>query len=108
MSLAAVRVQDLIRGARGRNATDVHFGGSEPPALRIDGRLVTNGGRPIDDAAVRAFLATLLSAEQHARLDACGTADGAASRDADGGPYRVHAYRHDGGVRVAIHGAGCG
>ena len=102
MSLAAVRVQDLIRGARGRNATDVHFGGSEPPALRIDGRLVTNGGRPIDDAAVRAFLATLLSAEQHARLDACGTADGAASRDADGGPYRVHAYRHEGGVRVAI------
>ena len=51
---------------------------------------------------MRAFLTRSLSAEHCARLDTCGTADGASSRSADGAPYRVHAYRHAGGVRVAI------
>ena len=102
MSLGTIRVLDLVRGARGRGATDVHFGGGDRPALRIDGRLVVVDAPPVDEGGVRAFLAGALSAEQFARLDAHGTADGAAARDADGGPYRVHAYRHAGGVRVAI------
>lgn len=102
MTLGAVRVHDLVRAARGRAATDVHFGGTERPALRIDGRLVVVDAAPVDEAAVRAFLAGALSVEQLARLDGRGSADGASVRAADGGPYRVHAYRHAGGVRVAI------
>lgn len=102
MSLDAVRIADLIRAARGRGATDVHFGGDDRPALRLAGRLLIAEAPPIDERAVRAFLAGALGDEQLARLDARGTADGAAPRDADGGPYRVHAYRHAGGVRVSI------
>src|SRR5260370_41534899 len=92
MSLDAVRVQDLIRGARGRNATDVHFGGAEPPALRIDGRLIPTEVRPIDDAAVRALLAPLVSTDQRARLDARATASRAAWRDGDCGRHRIHGH----------------
>ena len=102
MSLAAVRIQDLVRGARGRGASDAHFGGGDPPALRVGGRLVVLDAPPVDEDAVRAFLRGAIAPDQLARLDARGTADGAAARDADGGPYRVHAYRHAGGVRVAI------
>ena len=102
MSLGAIRVHDLVRAARGRGASDIHFGGAEPPAYRVDGRLVLAGGAPLDEGSVRAFLAVALAEDQRARLEAHGTADGSASRNADGGPYRVHAYRHDGGVRVAL------
>lgn len=102
MSLGAVRIADVIRAARGRGATDVHFGGPDRPALRLAGRLVMTDAPPIGEPAVRAFLTAAIGDDQLARLDARGTADGAALRDADGGPYRVHAYRHAGGVRVAI------
>ncbi len=102
MSLGAVRIQELVRGARGRAATDLHFGGGDRPALRVDGRLVPLDAPPVAEADVRGFLAGALGAGQLARLDDRGSADGAALASADGGPYRVHAYRHTGGVRVAI------
>ena len=102
MSLAAVRIQDLIRTARGRGATDLHFGGPDRPALRVGGGVFALDVPPVDEIAVRAFLTQTVTSDQLARLDARGTADGAASRGADGGPYRVHAYRHAGGLRVAI------
>ncbi|MEO7040561.1 MAG: PilT/PilU family type 4a pilus ATPase [Candidatus Elarobacter sp.] len=102
MSLTVVRIQDLVRGARARGATDLHFGGSDRPALRIDGRLVLLEASAIDEAAVRSFLAGSLTALQLARLDRLGTADGAAERAAEGAPYRLHAYRYAGGIRVAI------
>ena len=102
MSLGAIRVHDLVRAARARGATDVHFGGSDRPALRIDGRLVALDAPPLDEASARVFLTGALSADQLARLDTLGTADGGAAREAGGGPYRVHAFRHAGGVRVAI------
>ncbi|BDE06626.1 twitching motility protein PilT [Vulcanimicrobium alpinum] len=102
MSLGSIRVHDLLRAARARRASDVHFGGLERPALRVDGRLVGGDAAPIDDAAARDFLTETLVPEQLARLDARGTADGGAAPGAAGSPYRVHAYRHAGGVRVAV------
>ena len=102
MSLAVVRIHELVRTARGRGATDVHFGGGERPALRIDGHLVFVESAPPDVPAVRAFLADALSNDQLARLDGLGAADGAVTRALDGAPYRVHAYRSAGGLRVAI------
>ncbi len=102
MSLGAIRVHELIRAARARAATDVHFGGDERPAMRIDGRLVLADAAAFEEAVVREFLAGALTAAQIVRLDERGTADAAAPRAADGGPYRVHVYRHAGGLRVAI------
>ena len=102
MSLGAIRIADLVRVARARGATDLHFGGSDRPALRIAGRLAALDAPPLDDAEVRAFLSGALAAAQLARLDTLGSADGAAPRATAGGPYRVHAYRHGAGLRVAI------
>lgn len=70
--------------------------------MRIDGRLVLVDAAALEEPVVREFLAGAFTGAQIARLDAHGTADAAAPRAAEGGPYRVHAYRHAGGVRVAI------
>jgi len=102
VSLGTIRIADLVRSARARGATDLHFGGADRPALRIDGRLAALDMPPVAEGETRAFLVAALSAAQFARLDARGSADGAAPRSADGGPYRVHAYRHGHGLRVAI------
>ena len=102
MSLGTIRITDLVRAARARGATDLHFGGVDRPALRVDGRLVALDMPPLEEGDSRAFLGSALSGEQLARLDARGSADGAAPRSSNGGPYRVHAYRHGHGLRVAI------
>lgn len=102
MSLGSIRVQELIRCARARAATDLHFGGDERTAMRIDGRLVFVDAPAFEEPVVREFLAGAFAPSQTARLDAQGTVDTAAPRTAEGGPYRVHAYRHAGGVRIAI------
>jgi twitching motility protein PilT len=102
MGVGTVRIASLIRAARDRGASDLHFGGSDRPALRVDGRLVALETTPIDEAAARAFLSAMLSGVQLARLYADGNADGGAPPAADGAPFRVHAYRHAGGLRVAI------
>ena len=100
--LGAIRVADLVRAGRVRNASDVHVGGVEPPAFRVDGRLIATDGAPLDAGSVREFLTATLSPEQRARLEREGCADGTHPHGGDGGPYRVHAFRHAGGVRVAI------
>jgi twitching motility protein PilT len=102
MSLDAIRIREMLRTARSRGATDLHFGGADRPVLRAAGKLIALDAPPPDEAGIRAFLAETLSAAQLARLDAGGTGDGTAARGADGAPYRVHAYRHLGGLRVAV------
>jgi twitching motility protein PilT len=102
MSLASIRVQELIRTARARGATDLHFGGEERPAMRIDGRLMLLDTGVLDTPAAREFLVGAFTSTQLARLETHGTADAAAPSAAEDGPYRVHAYRHAGGIRIAI------
>jgi twitching motility protein PilT len=99
--LGAIRISELLHNARVRAASDVHFGGGERPALRIDGRLIVLEGEPISAPAVATFLEAHLTPAGLRRLAERGTAD-AACRTADIGPYRVHAYRQLGGVRVVI------
>jgi twitching motility protein PilT len=70
--------------------------------MRIDGRLVPVETPALAEPIVREYLAGAFTGPQLARLDAQGTADAAAPRAAEAGPYRVHAYRHAGGVRIAI------
>jgi twitching motility protein PilT len=99
--LAVVRIADFLRTARARGASDAHFGGSDRPALRIDGRMVVLDGPTLPDPAVRAFLEATLPPEACRHLDTCGTADGA-QRTAVAGGYRIHAFRHHGGTRVVV------
>lgn len=102
MTLDVVRLHDLLRTARGRGASDLHVASDDGPVLRVDGRLVPLDHPPIPESALRAFLTAAFGEEAIARLDGCGAVDGAPARDAAAAPYRIHAYRHAGGLRLAI------
>jgi len=99
--LDVVRLVELIHTARARDASDVHIGGGEKPAFRIDGRLTVLDHQPISERAVNDFLAGMLPSAALDRLRERGTADGA-QRHADIGAFRVHAYRQLSGTRVVI------
>jgi twitching motility protein PilT len=99
--LADLQIEELLRFARRRSASDIHFGGTERPAVRIDGRLLTTDVPVIAPDAIRRYLETVLAPAARDRLESAGTADGA-GRSADIGCYRIHAYRHVNGTRVVI------
>jgi twitching motility protein PilT len=101
LELAAIRVEELLRNARVRSASDIHFGGGARPALRIDGRLTVLDDEPLPEPAIAAFLQTQLREPALRRLAERGTADGACSTP-DVGPARIHAYRQLGGMRVVV------
>jgi twitching motility protein PilT len=99
--LGAIRISELLHNARVRAASDIHFGGGERPALRIDGRLIVLEDEPIPDAALLTFLEARLAPAAFKRLSDRGTADGA-YRSGETGPYRIHAFRQLGGIRVVV------
>jgi twitching motility protein PilT len=101
IDLGVIRISELLRNARVRGASDVHMGGTDRPALRIDGRLVVLDAPPISDDAITQFLSATLTPTALARLEQRGTADGS-QRPEDVGPYRIHAYRQLGGLRVVV------
>ena len=100
-SLGAIRVYESLRTARARGASDVHFGGGEGIALRIDGRLDRLDVAPFRADDVTDFLKGTLADHQLRRLDERGTADGSL-RQADCGAFRIHAFRQLGGIRIVI------
>lgn len=99
--LAAIRISELLHNARVRCASDIHFGGGERPALRIDGGLIVLDGEPIPEFALMTFLETHLAPAALQRLVQRGTADGAC-RIAEIAPARIHAYRQRGGIRIVV------
>jgi twitching motility protein PilT len=101
MSLERVRLDETLALARGRNASDLHVGGSTPPMMRIDGRVIALDVSPFAPDALHSFVDEVLSVDARARLDADGTAD-AAQRAGSAAPYRVHVYRTTTGIRLAF------
>ncbi|MGA2395097.1 MAG: PilT/PilU family type 4a pilus ATPase [Candidatus Lustribacter sp.] len=101
MSVDLVRLTELIALARGRGASDLHAGGGDPPALRINGCITALNVPPIDAAAVEAFLERVLPPETVRRRRETGAAD-VARRDGIGAPYRLHAYATMSGTRLAF------
>jgi len=99
--LDVVKLFELIRTARIRNASDVHLGGGERPALRIDGRLTVLDHAPVSERAVNELLAGMLPTSALTRLAERGTAAGA-QRHPEIGSFRLHAYRQLSGTRVVI------
>jgi len=101
MNVELVRVAELLTAARARGASDLHVGGSEPPAVRIDGRLLLLDAPPLKPDAIAAFCATALSETAQRRLAMLGTAD-AARREGPGAPYRLHVFQATTGTRLAF------
>lgn len=64
-----VNIIDLLRLAKGRNASDLHLVVGSPPMLRIDGSLEpTNGIAPLAPEEIREAFTQLTTAEQRKRF----------------------------------------
>ncbi|HTV74134.1 MAG TPA: PilT/PilU family type 4a pilus ATPase [Candidatus Acidoferrales bacterium] len=99
--LGTVHLWELLRAARERNASDLHLGAGEPPALRIDGALVRLESPPLRDDDLNHFAGELLDEQALQVLYERGDADGA-RRDDELGTFRIHAFRAFGHLRFAI------
>ncbi|MFN2461198.1 MAG: type IV pilus twitching motility protein PilT [Candidatus Velthaea sp.] len=99
--IGAVALEELVRNARERSASDVHFGGGDRSAMRVDGRLLLLPDTPPPAAAVARFVESKLTPAALARLSERGTAD-AAYHDVASGACRIHVYRHVAGLRVVV------
>lgn len=89
--LIAMRLTELFRQARSKNASDVHVVPGAQPVLRIDGRLET-AGAAMKPADCEALADHLLDEDQRRELKQSGDVT-AAWRSQELGSYRVHAYR---------------
>jgi len=98
--LETIRIHDMLRNARARGASDVHFGGADRAVIRIDGRLVALDDPQLSEAALRAFCESTMTEGALERLATRGTADGTL-RSASGA-NRVHAFRHITGTRIVV------
>lgn len=100
-ALSKIRLRDLMRAARARDASDLHLAGGEPPGLRIDGTLLRLDSPALDDGELECIAASLLGETGLERLRTLGDADGLV-HDGELGTFRVHAFRAGGRVRLAL------
>ena len=98
--LVPIRLAELLRLARSKNASDLHVAPNLLPVLRVDGRLEQFGTRtsPHECALMSDELLDEVSRE---RLGEFGDAT-IAYRDAELGCFRIHAYRTREGVSFAM------
>ena len=94
-------MEDLMREAIERNASDIHIKTDSPPIFRIDGALVRLDSEPVNDADVETLLASIVTAKDMAKfaklmeLDASYTLEGQAR-------FRVNACKDDGDTRLVL------
>lgn len=98
--LASMRLAELLRLARSKNASDVHLTPDLVSILRVDG-VLQQSGAVVTSAECERMCADLLDQASRQRLQNTGDAS-VAYRDENLGPFRVHAYRTSAGVAFAI------
>ena len=96
-----MRVEELIRAARERGASDIHLAAEKPPFSRIDGELSPMSSEGVSATELAAFLETRLEKDAFAGLSRRGFVD-VALHATDVGTLRVHAFTAVGGLRVAL------
>ncbi len=98
---APVVMDDLLREAIARRASDIHIKTDNPPVFRIDGELVRLDYDKLTDADVETLLGSVVSPKDMAKftklleLDASYTLPGEAR-------FRVNACRDDGESRIVL------
>lgn len=98
--LVPMRLAELLRLARSKNASDLHVAPNMMPVLRIDGRLEQFGPRTSHHEC--ALIADeLLSESARQRLEEVGDVS-IAYREPELGSFRIHAYRTSGGVSFGM------
>lgn len=99
-NLGAMRIEEVLRAARERGASDVHFAGGEAAVMRIDGELLHRSDT-VSTAEIESFVAMRLDARAREALVAQGCCDVAVDARATG-PSRLHVFRAAGGMRCAV------
>jgi twitching motility protein PilT len=100
-ALAPVRLSEVLRVARLRNASDVHLCAGTPPVLRVDGALESQHTMAPTTEELQAVTGALLTPRASELLERCGDATVTHRLD-DVGAIRVHAYRTARGTCLAI------
>lgn len=101
MTLGAMRVEEAIRAARERGASDAHLAADHLPVMRIEGELVAGDGAKVAAAELDAFLREHLDSSAHDALAGRGQVD-IALQGTNLGSLRLHVFRALGGVRIAV------
>lgn len=101
VALGKMCVEEAIRAARDRGASDLHLAANERPVMRIDGQLTASASGSIPATELDAFLESALVPETREAFRAYGFAD-VALHGANLGSLRIHAFRALDGIRVAI------
>jgi twitching motility protein PilT len=99
--LGTLRLWELLREAREREASDLHLAAGSTPTLRIDGTLLRFDAPLLHDDDLAHFTSELLDAQALQTLYDRGDAD-AALRNDELGTFRIHAFRSCGHARLAI------
>lgn len=98
---APMSMDELLRDAIARRASDIHIKTDNPPVFRIDGDLVRLDYEPLTDADVETLLGSIVSPKDMAKftklleLDTSYTLEGEAR-------FRVNACRDDGDTRIVL------
>jgi twitching motility protein PilT len=100
-ALAPVRLSEVLRIARLRNASDVHLCEGVAPVLRVDGALEVQQTLVPTAEEVSAVTASLLNEHAFRSFDERGDVTVAQCID-EVGSIRVHAYRTSRGTALAI------
>jgi len=100
-AIATIRLTDILRVARQRDASDVHLAAGHVPAIRVDGRLEFVAGTEIGADEVRLMGTALLHRDAIERIETGSDISGTWSSD-DLGVIRVHGYRTRDGITLAL------
>ena len=100
-SVEAVHVDDLLREAIERGASDLHLSVGLPPVLRIDGSLVHTNYAPLSPAETQRLVYDILTTDQIQWYEKTHELDFSYGvRDV--GRFRVNVYRQRGSVGAAF------
>jgi len=94
-------LDQMLRDAVAKGASDVHLHSGVPLQLRVAGSLSPLDGGPLDPERARKLLMPALSDEQCARLESAGQVDLCHAMDGLG-RFRVNVYRQQAGLDAVL------
>ena len=90
-------IEDVLRDAVRRGASDIHVHAGHPVRIRLAGELIEADGAPLEPAAAESMLLGALDPEVRAVLDHGGEADFCYAMDGVG-RFRANVYRQQRGL----------
>lgn len=96
-----LNMDELLRVAVSRRASDLHITVGRPPVIRIDGELTNLDYEPLDPDSAQRLIYSILTDKQRATFESELELDFAYDRG-DLGRFRVNVYRHKGMMGSAL------